>query len=66
CQRGPDSFPFNGRKNSAEGTLSVYDALRVFSIRTLVATRFQEDNERLISEILRHRASSFLSTDYIF
>ncbi|WKN21837.1 NADP-dependent glyceraldehyde-3-phosphate dehydrogenase [Azotobacter vinelandii] len=66
CQRGPDSFPFNGRKNSAEGTLSVYDALRVFSIRTLVATKFQEDNKRLISEILRHRASSFLSTDYIF
>ena len=20
CQRGPDSYPFNGRKNSAEGT----------------------------------------------
>lgn len=35
CQRGPDSYPFNGRKNSAEGTLSVHDALRVFSIRTL-------------------------------
>ncbi|GLK58294.1 hypothetical protein GCM10017624_04510 [Azotobacter vinelandii] len=44
----------------------MYDALRVFSIRTLVATKFQEDNKRLISEILRHRASSFLSTDYIF
>lgn len=66
CQRGPDSFPFNGRKNSAEGTLSVYDALRVFSIRTLVATRFQPDNKALISEILRHRQSSFISTDYIF
>ncbi|MDD2001954.1 NADP-dependent glyceraldehyde-3-phosphate dehydrogenase [Pseudomonas putida] len=66
CQRGPDSFPFNGRKNSAEGTLSVYDALRVFSIRTLVATKFQEDNKRLIGEILRNRESSFLSTDYIF
>ena len=24
CQRGPDTFPFNGRKNSAEGTLSVH------------------------------------------
>ncbi|MFB8831173.1 NADP-dependent glyceraldehyde-3-phosphate dehydrogenase [Azotobacter sp. CWF10] len=66
CQRGPDSFPFNGRKNSAEGTLSVYDALRVFSIRTLVATKFQEDNKQLISEILRNRESGFLSTDYIF
>lgn len=66
CQRGPDSFPFNGRKNSAEGTLSVYDALRVFSIRTLVATRFQPDNKELISDIIRNRQSGFISTDYIF
>lgn len=66
CQRGPDTYPFNGRKNSAEGTLSVHDALRVFSIRTLVATRFQEANKALISEIIRNRQSSFLTTDYIF
>jgi glyceraldehyde-3-phosphate dehydrogenase (NADP+) len=66
CQRGPDSFPFNGRKNSAEGTLSVHDALRVFSIRTLVATKFQESNKALVSEIIRNRESSFLTTDYIF
>ncbi|WP_223508892.1 MULTISPECIES: NADP-dependent glyceraldehyde-3-phosphate dehydrogenase [unclassified Pseudomonas] len=66
CQRGPDSFPFNGRKNSAEGTLSVHDALRVFSIRTLVATKFQESNKALISDIIRNRESSFLTTDYIF
>ncbi|MNC07860.1 NADP-dependent glyceraldehyde-3-phosphate dehydrogenase [compost metagenome] len=66
CQRGPDSFPFNGRKNSAEGTLSVDDALRVFSIRTLVATKFQESNKELVSDIIRNRESSFLTTDYIF
>ena len=66
CQRGPDQYPFNGRKNSAEGTLSVHDALRVFSIRTLVATKFQEGNKTLISEIIRNRESSFLTTDYIF
>ena len=66
CQRGPDSFPFNGRKNSAEGTLSVHDALRVFSIRTLVATKFQESNKELISDIIHNRESSFLTTDYIF
>ena len=66
CQRGPDTYPFNGRKNSAEGTLSVHDALRVFSIRTLVATRFQESNKELISEIIRNRQSTFLTTDYIF
>jgi glyceraldehyde-3-phosphate dehydrogenase (NADP+) len=46
CQRGPDAFPFNGRKNSAEGTLSVHDALGVFSIGTLVAAKFQDATRR--------------------
>ena len=65
-QRGPDSFPFNGRKDSAEGTLSVSDALRVFSIRTLVATKTTDSNKQIISNIIRNRESAFLSTDYIF
>lgn len=66
CQRGPDSFPFNGRKDSAEGTLSVSDALRVFSIRTLVAAKSTPENKKIIGSILRNRESAFLSTDYIF
>ena len=66
CQRGPDTFPFNGRKDSAEGTLSVGDALRVFSIRTLVATKGTDANKQIISTIIRNRESAFLSTDYIF
>ncbi len=65
CQRGPDVFPFNGRKDSAEGTLSVSDALRVFSIRTLVAAKENELNKNIISEILDERKSAFLSTDFI-
>ncbi len=65
CQRGPDVFPFNGRKDSAEGTLSVSDALRVFSIRTLVAAKESELNKNIITEILDERKSSFLSTDFI-
>ena len=65
CQRGPDTFPFTGRKDSAEGTLSVTDALRVFTIRTLVAAKANDLNKRLLTEILRSRASSFLSTDFI-
>lgn len=65
CQRGPDTFPFNGRKDSAEGTLSVSDALRVFSIRTLVAAKSSEENKEIIGRILRNRESDFLSTDYI-
>src|SRR5215204_4189314 len=65
-QRGPDSFPFNGRKDSAEGTLSIADALRVFSIRTIVATKNIDSNKQIISNIIRNRESQFLSTDYIF
>ena len=65
-QRGPDTFPFNGRKDSAEGTLSIADALRVFSIRTIVATKDTESNKHMISDIIRNRESQFLSTDYIF
>ncbi|HTJ48054.1 MAG TPA: NADP-dependent glyceraldehyde-3-phosphate dehydrogenase [Cyclobacteriaceae bacterium] len=64
-QRGPDTFPFNGRKDSAEGTLSIADALRVFSIRTIVATKNTENNVQMISNIIRNRESVFLSTDYI-
>lgn len=65
CQRGPDIFPFTGRKDSAVGTLSVSDALRAFSIRTLVAAKDQEGNKALISDIVRERRSNFLSTDFI-
>ena len=64
-QRGPDSFPFNGRKDSAEGTLSVSDALRVFSIRTLVAAKSTDTNKKIIGNIITNRESVFLSTDYI-
>ncbi|MBN1409853.1 MAG: NADP-dependent glyceraldehyde-3-phosphate dehydrogenase [Spirochaetales bacterium] len=65
CQRGPDSFPFTGRKDSAEGTLSVTDALKVFSIRTLVAAKESDLNKRIINEIVKERKSGFLSTDFI-
>ncbi len=65
CQRGPDAFPFNGRKDSAEGTLSVTAALRVFSIRTMVALKDNEVNKKIASEILDKRKSKFLSTDYL-
>jgi glyceraldehyde-3-phosphate dehydrogenase (NADP+) len=66
CQRGPDTFPFNGRKDSAEGTLSVADALRVFSIRTLVAAKSTQESKDIFTSILKNRESDFLNTDYIF
>ncbi|GEP52234.1 NADP-dependent glyceraldehyde-3-phosphate dehydrogenase [Flavobacterium noncentrifugens] len=65
-QRGPDVFPFTGRKDSAEGTLSVSDALRSFSIRSLVATKATDANKQLLNTIVRDHDSNFLSTDYIF
>jgi len=66
CQRGPDVFPFTGRKDSAENTLSVSDALRVFSIRSLVAAKTTDSNAELVSRIVSGRHSRFLRTDFIF
>ncbi|MFC7000016.1 NADP-dependent glyceraldehyde-3-phosphate dehydrogenase [Rufibacter roseus] len=66
CQRGPDVFPFTGRKDSAEGTLSVVDALRSFSIRSLVATKLNENNKQLLNQIVSDGNSNFLSTKFIF
>jgi acyl-CoA reductase-like NAD-dependent aldehyde dehydrogenase len=65
CQRGPDVFPFTGRKDSAEGTLSVHDALRSFSIRSLVAAKLNDTNKQLINEIVNDNDSNFLSTKFI-
>jgi len=65
CQRGPDIFPFTGRKDSAEGTLSVSDALRVFSIRTLVAAKQTSLNKEIITSIVKNHQSKFLATDFI-
>lgn len=65
CQRGPDVLPFTGRKDSAEGTLSVSDALRGFSIRTLVAVKDTDQNKQIVSDILKDRKSTFLNTDFI-
>ena len=65
CQRGPDVFPFTGRKDSAVGTLSVADALRAFSIRAIVAAKETDLNRQIISEISREHRSNFLSTDFI-
>lgn len=65
CQRGPDTFPFTGRKDSAEATLSVSDALKVFTIRALVAAKENKTNKEIIKKILKEDLSSFISTDFI-
>jgi len=65
CQRGPDTFPFTGRKDSAEGTLSVTAALRSFSIRTVVATKDTAENKAIVNQIVENQESHFLSTRFI-
>ncbi|MDP4989462.1 MAG: NADP-dependent glyceraldehyde-3-phosphate dehydrogenase, partial [Polaribacter sp.] len=65
CQRGPDMYPFTGRKDSAVATLSVYDALRSFSIRTFVASKDSAYNNKILQELLDTKSSNFINTDYI-
>ncbi len=64
CQRGPDVFPFAGRKDSAEGTLSVADALRSFSIRSMVAAKQTEASENLLDAIVVEHKSKFINTRF--
>lgn len=65
CQRGPDIYPFTGRKDSAVGTLSIHDALRSFSIRTFVASKDNEYNNEILQALLNSDKSNFITTDYI-
>ena len=65
CQRGPDVYPFTGRKDSAVGTLSIHDALRSFSIRTFVASKDNAYNNAILQELLNSKESNFINTDYI-
>ena len=65
CQRGPDVYPFTGRKNSAVSTLSVHDALRSFSIRTFVAAKDNPKNNQIIGSLLNSKDSNFINTEYL-
>ena len=66
CQRGPDVFPFTGRKDSAEGTLSVTDALRSFSIRSMIAAKQTDESKSLLDTIVTQQKSKFINTRFIF
>ncbi len=58
CRRSPDELPFTGRKDSAEGTLSVGDALEAFSLRSLVVAN--QPGRELFMQVLSSRRSQFL------
>lgn len=60
CSRGPDAFPFSGRRSSAMGTMSVTEALRAFSVETIIAFPENEENCAL-AEGLDAAGANFLA-----
>lgn len=59
CSRSPDILPFSGRRSSANGTLSITESLKTFSVETVVATKCNEENNRILDDITRQ--SNFLA-----
>ncbi|HNT44655.1 MAG TPA: aldehyde dehydrogenase family protein [Syntrophorhabdaceae bacterium] len=51
CQRSPDTVPFTGRKDSAEGSLSISEAVDAFTVPTFIATRNADGNVDIIEEL---------------
>lgn len=66
CQRGPDVFPFTGRRQSAEGTLSISDALRCFSIRSMVAAKQDASGKELFEGTIKGGHSDLLKVGVVF
>jgi glyceraldehyde-3-phosphate dehydrogenase (NADP+) len=58
CGRSPDTLPFSGRRSSAMGVMSVTDALKEFSIPTVVSYKDSDINTVILQEI--EAASTFL------
>jgi glyceraldehyde-3-phosphate dehydrogenase (NADP+) len=51
CQRGPDLFPFTGRKDSAKGDFSTPEIMSFFSAKTVVTARENKSNEALFRRL---------------
>jgi len=51
CRRGPDILPFTARKDSAEGTVSVVEALNACSVDTMVVAGDCGENRQLLTAI---------------
>ena len=51
CGRSPDTLPFSGRRSSAMGVMSVKDALREFSIPTVISYKDSPVNTGIVQEI---------------
>eukprot|EP01040_Poterioochromonas_malhamensis_P016333 gene16333-18516_t len=51
CGRSPDTLPFSGRRSSALGTMSVSEALKTFSIETVIAGKHTVTNEEILKDL---------------
>ncbi len=58
CGRSPDTLPFSGRRSSAMGVMSVKDALKEFSIPTVVSYKASPVNAAILQDM--ERDSKFL------
>ncbi len=58
CRRSPDELPFTGRKDSAEGTLSVGEALKTFSLPSLVTAN--PNGQALFWDLFKSNRSQFM------
>lgn len=54
CGRSPDTVPFSGRRSSAQGTMSVTEALRAFSVETVVAYPVKDTAAAAVAADLDH------------
>jgi glyceraldehyde-3-phosphate dehydrogenase (NADP+) len=51
CGRSPDSLPFSGRRSSAMGVMSITEALKEFSVPTVVSYQDKMSNSAIVGEI---------------
>ena len=59
CGRSPDNVPFSARRSSAMGTMSVTEALRYFSIETVVAYTATDHTSKAVAQGLDAHTALF-------
>ena len=64
CARSPDSVPFTARKSSGLGIMSIADALKEFSVPTVVSYKENGNDERYMTTIMDEvqKESKFMSS----
>mmetsp|Transcript_2712 Transcript_2712/g.7960 ORF Transcript_2712/g.7960 Transcript_2712/m.7960 type:complete len:535 (-) Transcript_2712:236-1840(-) len=60
CGRSPDSLPFSGRRSSAMGVMSITEALREFSVPTVISYKESNIADTVVQSI--EKESSFMES----